>query len=153
MMKFIRAIRDLIWIAFTGIWAALFFCVLGAVWCLTVVGIPFGLQAFKFAQLAFLPRGKHVCPHFTAHPVANILWMLLGGIFIAFFLFFSGILSCITVVGFPSGLRAFKFALLALIPFGATVERKNPAPSKGGEQATGTEAPAPDMAASGNSAN
>ena len=139
MMKFVRGILNIVWILFTGIWAALFFCALGAIWCLTIVGIPFGLQAFKFARLAFLPRGKRVFLHFAAHPVANILWLLLGGILIAFFIFFSGLLSCITIVGIPSGLRAFKFALLALFPFGATVEPKHPAPSQGKESA---EAPA-----------
>ena len=128
----IHFIRNIVWIAFTGMWAALFFCMLGAVWCVTVVGIPFGSQAFKFAKLAFLPHDKRVCPHFTAHPAANILWMLFGGILIAFFIFFSGLLSCLTVVGIPSGLRAFKFAFLAIVPFGATVETKTPRPAQGG---------------------
>ncbi len=126
VMKIVHAIRNAIWIAFTGIWAALFFSVLGAFWCLTVVGIPFGLQAFKFAKLAFLPHGRRVCPHFTAHPVANVVWLLFGGVLIAFFIFFSGLLSCLTVIGIPSGLRAFKFGALALFPFGATVAPKSP---------------------------
>ena len=116
MMKFVRVVRNIIWIVFTGIGAALFFCILGALWCITVVGIPFGLQAFKFARLAFLPYGKSVHPNFKAHPYANVAWSLFGGSLIAFFLFF------LTVFAIPSGLRAMKFALLAFVPFGATIE-------------------------------
>ena len=130
MMKFVRGILNIVWILFTGIWAALFFCVFGALWCITIVGIPFGLQAFKFARLAFLPSGKRVCPHFSEHPAANILWVLFGGLLIAFFIFFSGLLSCLTIFGIPSGLRAFKFAFLALIPFGTTIEGKDDAPEE-----------------------
>ena len=125
LMKIVHAVRNVIWIVFTGMGAALFFSILGAFWCLTIIGIPFGLQAFKFAKLAFLPHGKHVCPHFKAHPVANVLWLLLGGVVISFFIFFSGILSCLTIVGIPSGLRAFKFGVLALFPFGATIGPKH----------------------------
>ena len=144
-MKLIRGILNIIWILFTGIWAALLFFVLGALWCITIVGIPFGLQAFKFARLAFLPSGKRVCPHFSQHPAANILWALFGGILIAFFIFFSGLLSCLTIFGIPSGLRAFKFAFLALIPFGTTIEGKDDAPA-GDEPLI---APAPDAQQNG----
>ncbi len=127
MMKVYHAVRNVIWIVFTGIVAALFFCILGALWCMTVVGIPFGMQAFKFARLAFLPYGKQVHLRFREHPCANVVWSLLGGFLVAFFIFFSGLLSCLTLVGIPSGLRAMKFALLAFAPFGAVIEAQDSA--------------------------
>lgn len=51
----------------------------------------------------------------------NIIWMLFGGIFTALYWFLAGCLFCITIIGIPFGLQAFKMAKLSLLPFGARV--------------------------------
>lgn len=53
--------------------------------------------------------------------LGNIIWMLFGGIFTAIYWFLVGYLFCITIIGIPFGLQAFKMAKLSLLPFGATV--------------------------------
>lgn len=53
-------IGNVIWFLFGGIWLGLGHLILGALCCLTVIGIPFGLQHFKFAGLAFAPIGKAI---------------------------------------------------------------------------------------------
>ena len=54
--------------------------------------------------------------------IGNILWFLFTGFWTGLMWFFTGILWCITLIGIPFGLRAFKFAKLSICPFGATIE-------------------------------
>ena len=51
---------NILWIVFGGIEMALAHAMLGLLFCITVVGIPFGLQHFKLAVLAMLPFGKEI---------------------------------------------------------------------------------------------
>ena len=51
---------NLVWIAFGGLIASLAWLFAGILCCITVVGIPFGLQHFKLAQLALLPFGARL---------------------------------------------------------------------------------------------
>ncbi|MBP7340280.1 YccF domain-containing protein [Niveispirillum sp.] len=53
-------IGNVIWFLFGGIWLGLGHLLIGLVCCITVIGIPFGLQHFKFAGLAFAPIGKTI---------------------------------------------------------------------------------------------
>jgi uncharacterized membrane protein YccF (DUF307 family) len=86
------------------------------------VGIPVGIQCFKFAELAFFPFGKEV--DFGGGPVSflfNLLWLVFGGFELALEAAGVGLLFCVTIIGIPFGLQCFKIAKLALMPFGATV--------------------------------
>lgn len=51
---------NIIWMIFSGQILAIEFLILGALLCVTIVGIPFGLQEFKLARLALMPFGSHV---------------------------------------------------------------------------------------------
>ncbi|WP_083581673.1 YccF domain-containing protein [Collinsella phocaeensis] len=53
--------------------------------------------------------------------LGNIIWMLFGGIFTALYWLLAGCLFCITIIGIPFGLQAFKIAKLSLLPFGTRV--------------------------------
>ena len=113
---------NIIWILCGGIWQALAWGVAGLLWCCTIIGIPIGLQCFKFASLAFAPFGKEVRYGGGAPSViANIFWILISGIPLALAAALNGLLLCCTIIGIPFGLQCFKFAKLALMPFGATV--------------------------------
>ena len=86
------------------------------------MGIPIGLQCFKFASLAFFPFGKEVRYGGGAISVlANVIWILVSGIPLALCAAINGLLLCITIIGIPFGLQCFKIAKLALTPFGAEV--------------------------------
>ena len=54
-----RVISNIIWIIFGGIWLALIWSVFGIILCITIVGIPFGVQCFKLAAFSFLPKRKN----------------------------------------------------------------------------------------------
>ena len=113
---------NLIWIIFGGLVSAVTYLLLGLIWCITLIGIPFGLQAFKFAGLMIAPFGKQVTLDFNKHPVGNILWLFFGGLGLALLHAILGLIFCVTIIGIPFGLQNFKLAKLALFPFGATVK-------------------------------
>lgn len=113
---------NIIWFVLGGFLLGLFWLMFGVLWCLTIVGIPVGMQCFKFAALSFSPFGKEI--ELSNSPVSlllNILWLVFGGFEIAVTAAVLGLLFCITVAGIPFGLQYFKIAKLALFPFGATI--------------------------------
>lgn len=119
-----RTIGNVLWLIFVGLWTALEWVVAGAILCITVVGIPFGIQCFKLAAFSLWPFGQTVVRTGSA-PVlgtlANIVWFVLAGIWIAITYVVAGLLLCITLIGIPFGIQAFKLAGLALVPFGREV--------------------------------
>ncbi len=118
-MKFLG---NVLWILFGGLISGLGWLLEGVIWCVTVVGIPWGLQCFKFASLTFAPFGKEV--EYGGGPVsclANVIWLLISGIPMAVVTGAFGLLWCITIVGIPFGKQFFKIARLALMPFGAKI--------------------------------
>lgn len=95
---------------------------MGCLWCITVVGIPVGLQCFKFAALSFFPFGKEVRYGGGAGSfLLNIIWLLVSGLPLAMEHLVLGVGLCITIIGIPFGVQQFKLAKLALMPFGADV--------------------------------
>ena len=55
-----KLIGNLIWVLFGGLLLAIEYAILGLIWCITIVGIPFGIQLFKCASLALWPFGREV---------------------------------------------------------------------------------------------
>ena len=104
---------NLLWFLFGGLIGGLGWTLAGCLWCITIVGIPVGLQCFKFAGLAFFPFGKEIvygCGTFSV--LVNIIWLLLSGLELAI---------GYVVLGIPIGKQCFKLAKLALMPFRASV--------------------------------
>ena len=111
-----------IWFLCGGILSGLSWVFNGVLCCITIIGIPLGMQCFKFAGLAFFPFGKEIMYGGGAGSlIANIIWLLCCGIPMAIENACLGLLLCITIVGIPFGLQFFKIAKLALMPFGAEV--------------------------------
>jgi len=118
-----KTIANLLWVLFGGLELALAWMVAGLLCCLTIVGIPFGTQCFKLAGFVLWPFGRHVdyANGGAANLLLNILWVLLLGWELALGALAAGVAWCVTIVGIPFGIQAFKFAKLALLPFGARV--------------------------------
>lgn len=113
---------NVIWFIFGGAISGLSWCAVGCVWCITIVGIPVGMQCFKLASLSFFPFGKEVVYGGGAGSfLLNILWILISGLPLALEHLGIGLLFCITIIGIPFGLQHFKLAKLALMPFGAEI--------------------------------
>ncbi len=119
----IGCLGNALWFLFCGLWQGLAWTLTGVLWCITIIGIPIGLQCFKLASLVFFPFGKEIRYGGGAmSAVANVFWVIFGGIPLALSAVLNGIVLCVTVIGIPFGLQCFKFAKLALTPFGASVE-------------------------------
>jgi uncharacterized membrane protein YccF (DUF307 family) len=97
----------------------------GLVLCLTIVGIPFGVQCLKLALLALLPFGKEITHTKSASgclsTVLNVVWIVIAGLPLALTHLVFGVLSAITVIGLPFAKQHLKLASLALTPFGHEV--------------------------------
>lgn len=117
-----KLIGNIIWFLFGGFESAIALCVTGLVYCITIIGIPFGKQAFKMAKLMISPFGKTVNTNFGKHPIMNIIWIIFGGLEACIGFFILGLLYCITIIGIPFGKQWFKMGKLILCPFGATVD-------------------------------
>lgn len=117
-----RFLGNLLWILLGGLISALSWTLAGLLWCITIVGIPIGLQCFKFASLSLCPFGKEVIYGGGASSLLlNILWLLISGLPLAISHAVWGCFLCLTIVGIPFGLQFFKIARLALLPFGSRV--------------------------------
>ncbi len=113
---------NLLWFIFGGAVSGLSWCIAGCLWCLTIVGIPVGIQCFKLASVSFFPFGKEIVYGGGAGSfLLNILWILISGIPLAVEHLFWGILLCITLIGIPFGIQQLKLAKLALMPFGTVI--------------------------------
>ncbi len=121
-----RILGNIIWIICGGLVSALGFFAAGIVWCITVVGIPVGLQCFKLASLSLNPFGKEIEDDGGAGSlILNILWVLISGVELAALNAFIGLILCITVIGIPFGKQFFKIAGIAFMPFGKRVVREH----------------------------
>ncbi|MDD4063537.1 MAG: YccF domain-containing protein [Bacilli bacterium] len=117
-----RIIGNLIWLIFGGFFMAIAFYLLGILLCVTIIGIPFGLQAFKVGKFVLWPMGTDIDVLFNEHPIANILWAIFFGWELMLFCFALALFFCITIIGIPFGIQWFKIGLLSLFPFGAELK-------------------------------
>lgn len=118
-------LMNLLWLLLGGIVTALEYLISSVLMMITIVGIPFGMQTMKMASLALWPFGKEVRSGERSsgclYVLMNILWILLGGIWICLSHLLFGAVLCITIIGIPFGLQHFKLAALALSPFGKDI--------------------------------
>ncbi|MBN1895909.1 YccF domain-containing protein [bacterium] len=116
---------NLLWILLGGLLVFLGYLIGGLILCLTLIGIPFGVQCMKLSILGLVPFGKKVVdshqPPTALSIIMNIIWILVGGIWIAFVHLVFAVLLGITVVGLPFAKQHIKLTGLAFAPFGKTL--------------------------------
>ena len=117
-----RVIGNILWLILGGFVLALTWAVVGLVLCISIVGIPLGLQAFKMASLTLAPFGRQVVYGGSAgSTLLNVLWIILVGWWMALGYVAAGIANVVTIIGIPFGIQSFKMAQLALMPFGSQI--------------------------------
>lgn len=118
-------IGNLIWLIFGGFAAAMGYIFGGFLLCLTIVGIPFGLQCFKIATLVLWPFGRKVVPSNNSGGcfslIFNIIWLLCGGLYTAVVHLIFAALLAITIIGIPFARQHLKLMELSLMPFGKEI--------------------------------
>ena len=119
-----RTIGNILWLILAGIWLAIGYAIAGLLVCLTIIGIPFGVQAFKLALFSLWPFGRTVVrkPEGGCLEVGfNVVWLVLFGWALFLLHLVAGVLLCLTIIGIPFGIQVFKLSVLALWPFGRTI--------------------------------
>jgi len=121
----VSSIGNIIWLVLAGWWLMLVYLIAGIFACITVIGIPFGVQSFKLAGYALWPFGRVVVQ--DAHrdaglsTLGNVVWFFVGGWYLAIAHLIAAFLLAVTIIGFPLALASLKMAGLALAPFGKKI--------------------------------
>lgn len=116
---------NIAWLILGGILIAFLYFVAGLVLCVTIIGIPFGVQLMKLGVYVLWPFG-HELVDGPGQPgclsvALNLLWILLGWWEIALAHLVCGLLFCITIIGIPLGLMHFRIAIATIFPFGKQI--------------------------------
>ncbi|MGB7981062.1 MAG: YccF domain-containing protein [Candidatus Nanopelagicales bacterium] len=123
-MELLRFIGNIIWLILTGWLIALGFAVAGVIMFIFIVTIPWAIASFRLANFALWPFGRTTVSNPEAGVpslIGNVLWMVFAGIWIALALVTYGIGLCVTIIGIPWGVQAFKMVPLALFPLGQQI--------------------------------
>jgi uncharacterized membrane protein YccF (DUF307 family) len=117
---------NLLWVFFGGGFIIFIEYVLGGLFlCLTIVGIPFGVQCFKIAGFGLWPFGRIAVPNHAGSTIGcllNAIWLVTAGVWIFLSHITLAVGLALTIIGIPFAVQHIKLAMLALTPFGHTVK-------------------------------
>lgn len=119
-----NTLGNILWFILGGFITSVMYFIAGLLLCITIVGIPFGVQLFKFGVFSLMPFGHEVTTKESSgclSLVFNVIWILCGWWEIAIVHVVFGLLLCITIVGISFGVQHFKIAGYSLFPFGRTI--------------------------------
>ena len=120
-----NTLGNLLWLILGGILVAMMYYLCGLIMCITIIGIPFGVQLFKLGTFSLWPFGHELVDGKRSsgclYVAMNLLWIVLGWWEIALIHLFFGCLFSITIVGIPWGLQHFKMIGASLLPFGKDI--------------------------------
>ncbi|NCD06812.1 MAG: hypothetical protein EOL97_11890 [Spirochaetia bacterium] len=133
------SIANIIWFIFGGLILGVSWYIIGAIFYITIIGIPIGRACFEFGKLSMLPFGREIIRETELrgsenvsgikklfHLIVNILWFPIGIIFTLVY-FALGVLSFITIIGIPVGIVYVRMGQFLLFPIGARVVTKKQA--------------------------
>ena len=117
---------NLLWFVFGGgFFAWLGWLLMGVLMAVTVIGIPFAHAAFRIAGFAAFPFGRQLVDasvtgeaRIMGTGLANFLWIILAGLWLAISHILAGASLCLTIIGIPFGLAHFKIAAVCFAPLG-----------------------------------
>ena len=116
---------NIIWLIFGGFIIVIGYVLGSIILCITIIGIPFGVQCFKLAGLAIAPFGREVRekepPSGCLAIIMNVIWILLPGLELALLHLMLALVFALTIIGLPIAAQHLKMTRLALIPFGFQV--------------------------------
>jgi uncharacterized membrane protein YccF (DUF307 family) len=120
-----NSIGNLLWLIFGGFFSAIGYFVMGFAFCVSIIGIPFGIQCFKIGMLVLWPFGKKVVTTSSSGGclslLFNIIWIFTGGLYTAVVHLVFAVLLFISIIGIPFGRQHLKLVELTLAPFGKAI--------------------------------
>lgn len=123
-----RLLGNLIWFIFGGLETGIAWWIAGLLAAITIIGIPFSIAAFRIGTFSFWPFGREIVDRPERDEalkllilLGNIVWILLGGIWLALAHLFFALLLAITIIGIPFAVQHLKLAQLSLTPYGKMI--------------------------------
>lgn len=119
-----KTLLNIIWLIFAGIWLALLYALAGVIMCITIIGIPFGVAAFRMTSMVVWPFGRQAVKRADAggaSAVGNVLWFLLCGWWLILAHLVSAVALAVTVIGIPLAAGDLKMIPVTLTPFGRVI--------------------------------
>ncbi|MBN2279453.1 MAG: YccF domain-containing protein [Candidatus Marinimicrobia bacterium] len=118
---------NILWIIFGGgLFLFLEYVFGGILLCLTIIGIPFGIQLIKLSYLGLVPFGKEIRSTQSSagclSTIFNVIWILTGGIVLTITHLIFAFLCTITIIGIPFAIQHLKLAAFSLAPFGREID-------------------------------
>ncbi len=121
---------NIIWLILGGFIVVIAYLLGGILLCITIIGIPFGIQCFKLAGLALMPFGREVRekepPSGALAVIMNVIWIILPGLELAVFHLIMALFFALTIIGLPLAAQHLKMTRLAILPFGFEVREMRP---------------------------
>ncbi|MEV6635870.1 YccF domain-containing protein [Actinoplanes sp. NPDC051470] len=121
----VRFLLNVLWFIFgSGFLLGIAYGIAALICFLLVVTIPFGVAAGRLAVYSLWPFGRTVVPKpgaGVASGLANILWVVLAGWWLALTHIVTGVAQCVTIIGIPFGIANFKLVPVAFWPLGQQV--------------------------------
>lgn len=121
-----RIVLNILWLLVAGLWLAIGYVVAAIICFVFIITIPFGIAALRIAAHTLWPFGATVVrnPYAgAASTIGNVLWLLLGGWWLALAHIVAGIVLCVTIIGIPLGLACFKLVPVSFWPLGTEIVR------------------------------
>lgn len=127
MRGFLNVLLNIIWLALSGFWLAVGYVFFGLLACIFIITIPFGIASFRLAGYVLWPFGRKVVsgPETGTGTVANIIWFLVAGLWLALAHITTAFALAITIIGLPMAWANLKMIPLTCFPFGKYVVSDN----------------------------
>lgn len=123
-----RLLGNIIWLLLGGLETGLVWWTAGVLAAITIIGIPYSIAAFRIGAFSFWPFGREIVDrpgtdegHRLLILLGNIVWILLGGLWLALAHLVFALLLAITIIGIPFAVQHLKLAQLSLTPYGKMV--------------------------------
>ncbi len=117
---------NILWFILGGFLISLAYILGGILLCITIIGIPFGIQCFKLSILGMAPFGHEIRetepPGGCVSVIMNVIWIILPGLELAIIHLCLAALFAITIIGLPFAAQHLKMTRLAILPFGFRVD-------------------------------
>lgn len=120
----LRAILNVIWLIFCGLWMAIAYAAAGLLAFVLIITIPFGIAAFRIAGYVLWPFGRTIDRRpraGIASVIGNVIWILLFGWWLALGHLVAGVMLALTIIGIPLAVGSFKIIPITLLPLGVHI--------------------------------
>ena len=119
-----RLLLNIIWLVLAGLWMAIAYAIAALICFILIITIPFGIASLRIGMFALWPFGKTVVKRANSgagSAIANVIWFVLCGWWLALGHLITGALLCLTIIAIPLGLANFKLIPVSLLPLGREI--------------------------------